>query len=334
MSDSRKKLTVAWVGIALLHIVGIAALLAGGIISASLGLALGIGATAYLLGLRHAFDADHIAAIDNTVRRLSAEKKDSSLVGLFFSLGHSTVVLAAGTAVALGFTFIADLLNDDSSTLKATGSLIGGTVAGTFLLIIALVNLRILTRMLRQAKKEKQSTLQGTQHVEGEAPKGIFTTLFAPLVKNVDKDWKMYPLGLLFGLGFDTATSIALLALSGGAAVLAGQAWIAIALPIIFMSGMALGDTIDSMLMSRAYNYSTSAAQKRNYFIVITTLSIIAALIVGLPILSESIQVIFNIEFIIPGVEFEYFGMLLAAGFISIWLVALAFSKISKRLKA
>jgi nickel/cobalt transporter (NiCoT) family protein len=326
-----RKLFFAWVGIALLHVVGIAALALGGLVSSSLGVALGIGGTAYLLGLRHAFDADHIAAIDNTVRRLSAEKKDSSLVGLFFSLGHSTVVLAAGTAVALGFTFIAELLNDDSSALKSTGALIGGTVAGTFLLIIALVNVGILSRILRQVKQEKELTLQGQTAGEGEAPKGVLTTLLAPLFKNVDKDWKMYPLGLLFGLGFDTATSIALLALSGGAAILAGQTWIAIALPIIFMSGMALGDTIDSMLMSRAYNYSTSTSQKRNYFIVITSLSIIAALIVGLPILSENLSTLTGLQLAIPGIEFEYFGMVLAAGFIGIWLVALATSKLRNR---
>lgn len=323
-----KKLLFAWTGIALLHIVGISTLMLGGLVSSSLGVALGIGATAYLLGLRHAFDADHIAAIDNTVRRLSAEKKDSSLVGLFFSLGHSTVVLAAGTAVALGFTFVAELLNDDSSALKSTGALIGGTVAGTFLLVIALVNAGILRRMLTQAKQEKEIVAQGQTASEGEAPKGVLTTLLAPLFKNVDKDWKMYPLGLLFGLGFDTATSIALLALSGGAAILAGQAWIAIALPIIFMSGMALGDTVDSILMSRAYNYSTSTSQKRNYFTVITTLSIVAALIVGIPILSESLSALTGLEFAISGIEFEYFGMVLAAGFIGVWLAALAINRL------
>ena len=310
-----RKVTLAWIGIALLHIVGLAALFIGGIVSTSLSIALGIGATAYLLGLRHAFDADHIAAIDNTVRRLSAEKKDSSLVGLFFSLGHSTVVLAAGTAVALGFTFIADLLNDDSSALKSTGALIGGTVAGSFLLIIALVNISILVKMLN-AKSSN-----------GEAPKGVFTTLFAPLLKNVDKDWKMYPLGLLFGLGFDTATSIALLALSGGAAVLAGQAWIAIALPILFMAGMALGDTVDSILMSRAYNHSTSVSKKRTYFTVITTLSILAALIVGLPILSENLSTIVGVDFALPAIEFEYLGLILAAGFLSVWGISVLIRK-------
>lgn len=317
--SEKKKLTFAWIGIAAIHILGFAILIGGGLASASLTLALGLGATAYLLGLRHAFDADHIAAIDNTVRRLSAEKKDSSLVGLFFSLGHSTIVLIAGTAVAFGFTFIAELLSDDSSALKSTGAAIGGTVAGLFLVLIALVNAAILFRILRNRDVS-----------DSDAPKGILTTLFAPLFKNVDKDWKMYPLGLLFGLGFDTATSITLLALSGGAAVLAGQSWIALALPLIFMAGMSLGDTVDSILMSKAYNYSSSVTTKRNYFIVITSVSILAALVVGLPILSENLAGLFGLGFAIPGIEYEYFGFILAAGFIGIWLAALTVKRIGR----
>lgn len=316
---SANKLKLAWLGIGLLHIVGLALLLGGALSSSSVLLVLGLGSTAYLLGLRHAFDADHIAAIDNTVRRLSAERKDSSLVGLFFSLGHSTVVLAAGLTVALGFTVIAELLNDDSSALKSTGAAIGGTVAGLFLIIIALVNLNILIRVLKL-----------NANADNAAPRGILTTLFAPLFKNVDKDWKMYPLGVLFGLGFDTATSIALLAVSGGATIIAGQSWIAIALPLIFMAGMALGDTIDSILMSRAYNYSNSEKKRKTYFITITSISIIAALAVGAPILSENLSSFLNLDFVIPGIEYEYFGFILAAVFIGIWLIALLVNQIGR----
>ena len=319
-----KRTKVAFAAILGLHVLGLGLLSMGAAAAASFSLILGLGSTAYLLGLRHAFDADHIAAIDNTVRRLSAEKKDSSLVGLFFSLGHSTVVLAAGLGIAAGFTFIAEMLNDDASWLKSTGSLIGGTVAGLFLTIIAIVNTVILVQLLSSRK---------TSDTTNSTPKGILTTLFAPLLKNVDKDWKMYPLGVLFGLGFDTATSIALLAIAGGGAVLAGQSWIAIALPIIFMSGMALGDTIDSILMSKAYNYSNDIKSRTKYFIVITTLSIFAALVVGVPILSENISNLLGVPFRLQGIENEYLGLMIVVGFMSVWAISYLASSLIKKMR-
>lgn len=311
MVIEKKKIILASILILSLHILGATLLFLGSSAMDSVAIMLGAGGTAYLLGLRHAFDADHIAAIDNTVRKLSAEKKDSSLVGFFFSLGHSTVVLAAGITLALGYTFVADLLSDDESALKSTGATIGGFTAGTFLILIALVNSIMLARLLKDSGSK------------GDSPKGLLTTLLSPLFKTIDKDWKMYPLGLIFGLGFDTATSIALLALAGGAVLSTGHSLAILALPIIFMAGMSLGDTVDSVLMSRAYNYATDLKKRRKYAITITSVSIFAALVVGVPLFMNTLFSVTSIQLVFPGVEYEYFGLLLAIMFIGIWILAL-----------
>jgi high-affinity nickel-transport protein len=310
MIAEKKKLILASTLILSLHVLGAALLFFGSSAMTSTAIMLGAGGTAYLLGLRHAFDADHIVAIDNTVRKLSAEKKDSSLVGFFFSLGHSTVVLVAGISLALGFTFIADLLNDDGSLLKSTGATIGGLTAGTFLILIALVNSLMLIKLIKDSD------------TSGQSPKGLLTTILSPLFKTIDKDWKMYPLGLVFGLGFDTATSIALLALSGGAVLSTGHSLAILALPIIFMSGMSLGDTVDSVLMSRAYNYAKDFKKRRKYAITITSVSIFAALIVGIPILLNTLFEISATNVIFPAIEYEYFGLFLAVIFVGIWIFA------------
>lgn len=311
MIAEKKKIIIAGILILSLHILGISLLFLGSSTMESVAIMLGAGGTAYLLGLRHAFDADHIAAIDNTVRKLSSEKKDSSLVGFFFSLGHSTVVLAAGIAMALGYTFVADLLNDDGSALKSTGAAIGGFTAGTFLILIALVNSIMLIKLLKDSQ------------AGGSSPKGIITTIFSPIFKTIDKDWKMYPLGLVFGLGFDTATSIALLALAGGAVLSTGQSLAILALPIIFMAGMSLGDTVDSVLMSRAYNYATDIKKRRKYAITITSVSIFAALLVGIPIFVNTLFSVISVPWTFPAVEYEYFGLFIALIFIGVWIATL-----------
>lgn len=318
MLTEKNKIFVASILIFSLHVLGGIVLFAGGLSSQDLLLTSGLAVTAYLLGLRHAFDADHIAAIDNTVRRLSSEKKDSSLVGFFFSLGHSTVVLLAGVAVVFGFTAIGELLGDDSSILRTTGAAVGGTVAGFFLILIAFINIGILRKTIKSSEGKEV------------APKGIITTILSPILKNVDRDWKMYPLGLLFGLGLDTATSITLLAISGGAALASGNTWIALALPIIFMAGMSLGDTLDSVLMSKAYSYSADPKSRKKYFIVITSVSVSAALLVGLPLLVNNLLNISGFSAELPELNFEYLGFIIVITLLSIWIIFGVKSKINK----
>ena len=235
-----------------LHIVGVLLLV-------SSPLAAGIGITAYTLGLRHAFDADHIAAIDNTTRKLMADGQRPLTVGFFFSLGHSTVVFAAACLLAAGVHLFG----------AGPGAVVGPVVSGTFLLAIGALNLVLLLDLVRG------------RGVDG-APGGPMNRLFGRATRAVRKPWQMYPLGFLFGLGFDTATEIALLATAAGAAAGGLPVWAILALPILFAAGMSLMDTLDGAFMSFAYGWALSdPADKRLYGITVTGLSVAVALFIG-----------------------------------------------------
>src|SRR3954470_23526154 len=198
---------------------------------------LGVGVTAYTLGLRHAFDADHISAIDNTTRKLMAEGQRPLSVGFFFSLGHSTIVFALGVFVVAGVRG----LSGESSPLLQAGAVVGPAVSGAFLMLIGLVNLAILRNLLRMFR------------ADGEQPApvvaGPMSRVFGRATRAVRKPWHMYPLGCLFGLGFDTATEVGLLVLAGGAAAGGLPFYAILCLPILFAAGMSLFDTIDGAFM-------------------------------------------------------------------------------------
>jgi high-affinity nickel-transport protein len=250
-----KKIIIAIAG---LHLVGWGLLLLLG----GPSLVLGVGVLAYTLGFRHAFDADHLVAIDATTRKLVHEHKDSHGVGFFFSLGHSTVVFVATALSIAGISSVgADLLNEDSA-LKQTGGFIGSLVAGSFLMFLAVYNLYILKKIICR---------------EDSAPKGFWARFIRP----ANSAKQMYPVGLLFGLGFDTATSIAILSLSI-VSVASGQLlFAAIALPIIFTSGMALGDTLSGYIMHRGIKWSVAKEQRRTYNLLLTLLAIIASIAIA-----------------------------------------------------
>jgi high-affinity nickel-transport protein len=256
-----KKILIA---IAVLHLIGWGLLFGLG----AEGIAISTGLLAYTLGIRHAFDADHLVAIDATTRKLVHEHKDSHGVGFFFSLGHSTVVFIATVLAIAGISSIGtDLLNEDSA-LKQTGGFIGSLVAGSFLMLLAAYNLYILKKIISK---------------EDSTPKGFLARFIRP----ANSAQQMYPIGLLFGLGFDTATSIAILSLSI-VSVASGQLlFAAIALPIIFTSGMALGDTLSGYLMHRAIKWSVAKEQRKLYNLLLTATTIIASLAIGIPILLE-----------------------------------------------
>ena len=241
-----RRATALLVGIGALHVAGLAAVLAGAV---GAGLAL----TAYTLGLRHAFDADHVAAIDGTTRRLSADgSRPPMSVGFFFALGHSTVVFGVAALVVLGLGAVAD-----DATLHTVTGVIGPSVSGTFLLLVAALNVALL-------------------RAGGGSGGGALTRVFGRATAAVRRPWHMYPLGFLFGLGFDTATEIALLVLAAG--VGPSGLW----LPLAFAAGMTLLDTADGALMGRAYGWSLSRPARRRYVnVVLTGLSAGVALLVG-----------------------------------------------------
>ena len=230
---------------------------------------LGVGLTAYALGVRHAFDADHIAAIDNTARRLTERGKPASTVGFWFSLGHSTIVVVLCILLTLGITAISSSLADDSSALRTWTGVIGPTVSGVFLLIIAATNIASLRR--------------GHGHAGGPVLR-----LLGPLEKAVDRPSRMYIVGLLFGLGFDTATEVGLLALAGAATLVDVPWWAALTLPALFAAGMSAFDTTQGAVVNRAYAWRPGRRHLGEvYAIAMTGLSVVAAVLIAIVQLSD-----------------------------------------------
>ncbi len=240
----------------------------------------GLGSLAYTFGLRHAFDADHIAAIDNTTRKFLQDGKRSMGVGFFFSLGHSTVVfsLAAGLALA------AKTVNSRIPGFQNVGGYIGASVSGTFLLLIGLLNLVVLLDILGVFRQMKRGAYNEQKLEEALQNQGLMSRFFLKRVGDrINASWKMYPLGVLFGLGFDTATEIGLLAIAAGVATHNVPFLAIISLPIIFAAGMSLMDTADGAFMSHAYGWAFSNPIRKVYYnITVTSLSVAVALIIGM----------------------------------------------------
>jgi len=242
----------------------------------------GTAALAYTLGMRHAFDADHISAIDNTTRKLMSEGKRPLAVGFFFSLGHSSVVAFLAILLNFGIKAVGSQLKDDNSTLHHYTGLIGTTVSGTFLMLIAILNLMILVSIVGvfiQMRKGAYNEEELEKHLNS---RGLLMRFFGPIARRIDASWKMYPLGILFGLGFDTATEIGLLVLAGSSVIAGLPWWAIISLPLFFAGGMSLLDTIDGSFMNFAYGWAFSKPVRKVYYnIIITGLSVAVALFVG-----------------------------------------------------
>ncbi|GLH82195.1 hydrogenase nickel incorporation protein HupN [Bradyrhizobium sp. SSBR45G] len=234
----------------------------------------GTAMLAWLLGLRHAVDADHIAAIDNVVRKLVQDGDAPRAAGLYFALGHSSVVVIATILVSL--VAGADLLSEDSA-IRAIGGAIGTSVSAGFLLLIALANLILFVNLWRRPA-DSQIDKEGA----GNAGRGILIRLLRPVLRIVSRAWHMYPLGFLFGLGFDTASEIGLLSLSATEAARGASLAHVLVFPALFAAAMATVDTADSMLMVGAYRWAlTDPARKRRYNLVITGASVAIAVVIG-----------------------------------------------------
>ena len=247
---------------------------------------IGVGLTAYTLGMRHAFDADHIAAIDNTTRKLMSDGQRPLAVGFFFSLGHSTVVFGLAVLLATGVRALSGPVEDDTSSLHHYTGLIGTSVSGMFLYLIAILNVIVLVGILRVFARLRRGDIDlekdGAELERQLENRGLLNRVLGRFTKSITKSWHMYPIGLLFGLGFDTATEIALLVLAGTSAA-AGLPWYAIlCLPVLFTAGMCLLDTVDGSFMNFAYGWAFSNPVRKIYYnITITGLSVAVALLIG-----------------------------------------------------
>jgi len=242
----------------------------------------GTAVLAYTLGMRHAFDADHISAIDNTTRKLMSEGQRPLAVGFFFSLGHSSVVAGLAILLNFGIKAVGSQLKDEDSALHHYTGLIGLTVSGTFLMIIAILNLVILVSIVGVFLKMRKGLYNEEELEKHLNSRGLLMRFFGPIARRIDKSWKMYPLGILFGLGFDTATEIGLLVLAGSSVIAGLPWWAVISLPLFFAGGMSLLDTIDGSFMNFAYGWAFSKPVRKVYYnIIITGLSVAVALFVG-----------------------------------------------------
>jgi len=249
----------------------------------------GLGVVAYLFGLRHAFDADHISAVDDTIRYMLQKGKQPLGIGFFFSLGHSTIVFALAVAII----FSAAAVKQELPQLQNMGGIIGASVSGVFLWIIGILNFLVLLDILKvwgQAKTGKHSHAHLDELL---SQRGFMNRLFGGrLQKVINHSWQMYPLGLLFGLGFDTASEVGLLAMTAGASTGNLPVPAVLALPVLFAAGMSLMDTTDGVLMVKAYNWAFLNPVRKVYYNITTTgLSVAVALVIGT---IELLQVMIN----------------------------------------
>lgn len=284
---------------------------------------IGMGLLAYTLGLRHAFDADHIAAIDNTVRKLIQQRKDPTGVGFYFSIGHSSVVFIMAVLLGISVKWAKQALPH----FQDIGGTVGTIVSGAFLLLIGVLNLIILVSLIKLFIKLRHQHIKNEEIDELLATRGFLTRFVGPYFKIISKSWHVLPLGFLFGLGFDTASEIALLALSSGASQQALPFIGILALPILFAAGMSLLDTLDGILMKSAYNWAFfNPVRKIYYNVTITAISVVAALIIGIIELLQlaANQLHLNNAFWsnVQAIKFDYLGYILVVLFIIAWLIS------------
>jgi high-affinity nickel-transport protein len=242
-------------------------------------LLLGTALISYTFGLRHAVDADHIAAIDNVTRKLMQDGKRPAAVGFFFSLGHSTVVLIA----SLGVYLAASSLQNQFVALKEIGNLVGTSISAIFLIGIALMNIWILGNVYRTFRRVKNGVRYDNRELDGLLmPGGVMARIFHPLFRSLSSSWQMYPIGFLFGLGFDTATEIAVLGVSAAAATKGLSVSSMMVFPVLFTAGMTFVDTTDGILMVGAYGWAFAKPIRKLYYnMTITFVSVVVALVIG-----------------------------------------------------
>ncbi|MDQ6949792.1 MAG: HoxN/HupN/NixA family nickel/cobalt transporter [Actinomycetota bacterium] len=293
----------------------------------------GAGTLAYTFGLRHAFDADHISAVDDTTRYLLQKGKRPLGVGFFFSLGHSTVVFGFVTAIAI----VASQAKAFQQSFQGTGGIIGTIVSGLFLYLIAALNLAVLSGIIKAWRQAKRGEYSVEALDELLAKRGFMNRIFKGRYnKFINHSWQLYFVGFLFGLGFDTATQVGLIAIAGTSAVSGGLPPLAIiALPILFAAGMSLTDTTDGVMMSKAYGWAFVTPIRKIYYNITTTgLSIFVAFVIGsielLSLLSSQVGLTGQPWDFISAIDINTAGRIIVAIFLIVWVGAIVLWKVRK----
>jgi high-affinity nickel-transport protein len=338
--DDRTSIGGMYGFIVFLHVIGFGVLLAfvvprGYNLGATGIYGVGVGVLAYTFGLRHAFDADHIAAVDNTTRKLMADNAETGntrkplSVGFWFSLGHSTIVFMLTFLLSAGVKALAGQVENRSSELHSVTGVIGASVSGVFLWILGILNLVVLVGIIR-VFLQMRTGIYNEQELENQLNKrGFMNRILGGLTRSVRKPWHIYPVGVLFGLGFDTATEVGLLVLAGGAAAFSLPFYAILILPILFAAGMCLMDTTDGVFMNAAYGWAfAKPVRKVFYNITITALSVAVALIIGtielIGVLDDQAGIVSGPLAWIGSIPLDYAGYGIVALFVLAWLIALA----------
>jgi high-affinity nickel-transport protein len=309
---------------------------------------IGVGILAYTFGLRHAFDADHIAAVDNTTRKLMADNREAGnttrklmadnrdtgntrkplSVGFWFSLGHSTIVFALALLLSVGVKTLAGQVENDNSGLHSATGIIGASVSGVFLWVLGILNLAVLMGIVKVFRKMRSGHYDEQELEEQLNKRGFMNRFLGGLTKSVTKPWHIYPVGVLFGLGFDTATEVGLLVLAGGAAAFNLPFYVILVLPVLFAAGMCLMDTVDGVFMNAAYGWAfLKPVRKVFYNITITAVSVAVALIIGtielIGVLADQAKITSGPIASIASIPLDYAGYAIVALFFLAWFAAL-----------
>lgn len=290
----------------------------------------GVGVLAYTLGMRHAFDADHIAAVDNTTRKLMADGGRRPLsVGFWFSLGHSSIVFGLAFLLSVGVKALAGQVEDDGSELHSITGVVGASVSGVFLWILGILNLVVLWGIISVFRRMRTGSYSEAELEDHLNRRGFMNRFLGGLTRSVRKPWHIYPIGVLFGLGFDTATEVGLLVLAGGVAAFNLPFYAILVLPVLFAAGMCLLDTIDGVFMNFAYGWAfAKPVRKVFYNITITALSVAVALIIGtielIGVLADQAKIDSGPLAAIAAIPLDYAGYGIVVLFVLAWVVALA----------
>jgi high-affinity nickel-transport protein len=296
----------------------------------------GVGVLAYTFGLRHAFDADHIAAVDNTTRKLLADQAGVASgtpkplsVGFWFSLGHSTIVFGLALLLSAGVKALAGPVEDGDSGLHSITGVVGASVSGAFLWILGIVNAVVLLGILRVFRDMRRGRYDD-QELEAHLDKrGFMNRILGGLTRSVRKPWHIYPVGVLFGLGFDTATEVGLLVLAGGAAVFSLPFYSILVLPILFAAGMCLMDTVDGVFMNAAYSWAFARPVRKVFYnLTITTISVTVALVIGtielIGVVADQGNITTGPVAAVAAIPLDYAGYGIVGLFVTAWILALA----------
>ena len=295
-----------------------------------LGVGFGVAVTAWFLGFRHAFDADHISCIDNTTRKLMADGKRPLASGFFFSVGHASVIVAVGVGITIAARAVFGAVVNPTSAYEKAGGTIGTLLSAGFLYLIAAANLIVLAGIFKVFRDMRRGTYSEAELEAQLQARGLMYRFFGRFMKSITRTWQLYFVGLVFGVGFDTTTEVVLLSATAYAAIQGLPYYAVLALPLLFSGGLMLFDTLDGCFMNFAYGWAFSSPVRKVYYnIVITALSIGAAFIVGtieiLGILTDEMHLHGGFWDLVANFDINVAGFCIAGLFVGVWAVALAF---------